>query len=257
MKPGVSFDDSFPGRVRGALGQILRAESKYCGDAEILFTLLFDETADWRRNSPTLPRPFAISMRKGGRFVTLDVVLIGVAAYYGRALARSLVGALERGIAVAERSPVRTPLDLWDVDIDALCGHYDTRGMIKWACLVFHAPVSVMQGKRTHVTAENLVRSISARICRLAAWQDLHFSPDVCEAMLNKMTWTVHPVGSARHAWNSSRQRRAGLVMQGERLMLIGEGAATGVLPFLRIAETVGVGARTAFGYGAFRLFAV
>ncbi len=252
---GFSVDDTLAGRIRGALGRRLLGSDQW--DTAAAFELFFEEAPAWRTGNPDLPRPYVLAAAGRSQSISVKLSLFGFAGALAQAVAASLCDALEGGIAVAERARSRAPLQVKSCELSRSEGVVLRTDVAEWVCAVFQSPVSIMQGNRTNVNAENLVAALSRRIALLAPWQDVQVSTgELCEATC-KFDWKIVPRSHTRSAWNSGRQHKGGLVMEGTRLCLVGRGRSAGIETVMRLGERAHVGARTAFGFGAYRCFVV
>lgn len=248
-------DESLPGRVRGALGRVIMEHAAHCPRALLAFELMFEEPALWRSTFPNLPRPFVLSSFEGGGHVRICVRLFGFAAPLAPYMANWLREALERGLAVAETSPVRTALHAKDIVVrrqDGITTRLEVGG---WAYIVFRSPVTVLQGERSVVSEERILGSLAARVANMAAWQDVSVPAETVARPWTGMDWRLITDGATSIRRNSKRQRRSALSIQGHRVRLAGRGAGYGIEQLLKIGERVHAGARSAFGFGAFRSF--
>lgn len=265
LPPSFDTDWSIGGRVRGALGHVLRDSRLESARArarrerlglptpfELFFAAryLAPPRASTLARAPT--RPVLLAVRTDRRRLVVTARLFGVAMLYQRQIEAALVRTLEAGIAVAEgaRSRARLPPDQLVCEAPRLEGEWpDSAGR----SLRFCSPLALLRKDMLRNDPRDVFGSLLSRNAALALWQGLTIAANPGPLAAELASWNCRWENCRVVGWE-----RRSIVQPGRVIPMVGvlgrieiEGGIDLWQPLLRLAPVTHIGSHTTFGMGA------
>jgi hypothetical protein len=258
----LARDPAAPGRVRGALGEVLKGtasreavEGRPCPwTPPCAFDPLY--RSQGRIGSGLeIPKPFVLALDSAGRDLVVHLSLFGIAARYAESLAEALTQALRRGL----RRPGGGRLDVGGRRIGGAEGIAD---WAPWAGrpvqalhLRFLSPFRVRDGNRARAGFAPLVSSLGNRVSGLARWMDIRVEADwrrLREAA-SDIEVTQSTIGEVDWVRASRKQHRL-ISMNGFVGDCVVEGDLTRLVPLLALGQLTHAGSNAALGLGRYEI---
>ena len=255
----ASIDANLAGRVRGALGAVLKdsasAEARRgepCPwQPPSAFDVLFRCQGDI---TPALeiPKPYVLAIDQDGEARIVRLSLQGLAAAWQDDVATALVEALER------RIPALVGWEIVDRRIEPLYGcpvptHEQS------IIMTFQSPLELRFRHGPPATGADamasLVASLGNRVSGLARWQSMQAEADWPRLKKQAEALEVTTLDGTSASWRRYSHRQARTIpMQGHRPTLRLEGDLAPLMPLLAIGAEVHAGSHAALGMGRYRL---
>lgn len=250
------FDDGpgLPGRIRGALGQALRALDAD-GHPSLALQVCFGPLPAWRPRSQ-LPRPYTIAAERRGREVFASLTLFGRFDVERERLMRAFLLAFELGLASDERSGSRRVcLSIADARWAVTQSVAEFRTDAD-ALLLFRTPFRIGPKNRASCAWDHLVVGLVERVAGMAFWQGCSVPVDLGCWRRIAQRLEIDARGLLPIGWRRGSGRGGGraLDMSGYSGRLIIRRPPEVLLPYLALGETTLVGAHAALGLGRYDL---
>jgi len=259
-------DWSLGGRVRGALGHVLRGDaglepSRARARRERLgLPSAFDLVFGGRhlappRSSPLARapvRPLLLAIQAERRRLAVTARLFGVAMLYQRQIEAALVRTLENGIAVAPGARSRARLQPDRLEAAAPMVEREQPGGRR-GTLRFRSPLALLRKDRLRSGPRDVFGSLLSRTAALAGWQGLALTADVALLAMELAAWDCRWEASHIVGWERRSVAQPGRVIP--MLGILGRIEIDGTIhlwqPLLALAPLTHIGSHTTFGMGA------
>lgn len=243
-------------RIRGALGRVLHAlgppafARRHSVARPRAWDVLFEP-----RGPARTAKPMTVDADVRGDLIHVCVHLFGSAGFWLPDVASALVGALESGVAIQERSRHKAPLDVLDLRyerrrLSERCASAPTHARLK-----FLTPLILRRGDAARIEGRSLLIACLNRVARVAPWQNARLVADWND--LHQGTHAIDfdhsgmlPYGAMR----GSRRAQRALPVVGALGHIVMRGPLTPFAPYLQLCELTHVGSQAALGFGRFAL---
>ncbi len=246
-------------RVRGALGRVLRdralAPRRSDPWSRPSAFELFYQWAPPAEGGFEVARPFVIRVDVVGGRVEVAARLFGWAGFHIQEVREALWTALEGGVSLRAGARWRVPFRPIDASLDRREG-VSIAGPTSQATLILETPTVIRAGRELTVRPAALPMAAARRAASLAPWMGVSLDQDVgaLRAACLRIDYRTGDLTPARWVRHSIRRPGEPIPVYAFEGRVAMSGRLEALAPYLRLAETCGLGSHAALGFGRNRV---